>query len=72
MSVTCHASRPLVCRRALDELRLRTHDGRQRRAGAATNISIQIRYCTATVADKAFGKMPNLIVARGFGTLTQR
>ena len=29
------------------------------RAGAATNISIQIRYCTAAIADKPFGKMQN-------------
>jgi hypothetical protein len=33
--------------------------GRQRRAGAATNISIQIRYCTAAIADKPFGKKQN-------------
>jgi hypothetical protein len=39
----------------------RTHDGHQRRAGAATNISIQIRYCTATTTDKPFGKMPQPI-----------
>jgi hypothetical protein len=63
----CLARREL--RRALDELRLRTDDGRQRRAGAATNISIQIRYCTATVADKPFREMRNLIVVCGFGIL---
>jgi len=31
------------------------------RAGTAANISIQTRYCTATIADKPFGEMPNLI-----------
>jgi hypothetical protein len=30
------------------------------RAGAVANISIQIRYCTATTADKPFGEMQNL------------
>jgi hypothetical protein len=30
-------------------------------SGTAANISIQTRYCTATVADKPFGEMPNLI-----------
>jgi len=28
------------------------------RAGAATNISIKTRYCTATIVDKTFGEMP--------------
>jgi hypothetical protein len=29
------------------------------RAGAAANLSTQIRYCTATTADKPFGEMQN-------------
>jgi hypothetical protein len=35
--------------------------GLRDRAGAAANISIQTRYCTATTADKPFGEMQNLI-----------
>jgi hypothetical protein len=31
------------------------------RAGTVANISIQIRYCTATTADKPFGEMAYLI-----------
>jgi len=42
------------------------------RAGAAANVSIQIRYCTATTADKLFGEMPNLIRLRGLGALNPR
>jgi hypothetical protein len=41
------------------------------RAGAVANISIQIRYCTATIADKPFGKMENLIGWPGFRLLSQ-
>jgi hypothetical protein len=36
-----------------------TRGQRQRRAGAVDNISIQIRYCTATVTDKPLREMPN-------------
>jgi hypothetical protein len=31
------------------------------RVGPVANISIQIRYCTATTADKPFGEMENFI-----------
>jgi len=31
------------------------------RAGTVANISIQIRYCTATTADKPFAEMANPI-----------
>ena len=43
-----------------------------RRAGAVANISIQIRYCTATTADKPFAEMENLIGWTGFEPLSQR
>jgi hypothetical protein len=61
---------------ARNELRLRTARWTPvlvtlRRAGAVTNVSIQIRYCTATTADKPFGEMENLIGWPGFGFLTQ-
>ncbi len=36
------------------------------RAGAVSNLSIQIRYCTATTADKPFSKMQNFIGQPGF------
>ena len=42
------------------------------RAGAAANISIQTRYCTATTADKPFGEMQNHIGLCGFGALSQQ
>jgi hypothetical protein len=42
------------------------------RAGAAANISIQIRYCTAAIADKPFGKMQNPFGYHRFDILSQR
>jgi len=45
------------------------HDQGQRRAGTVANVSIQIRYCTATTTDKPFGEMRNFIGSRGSGAL---
>jgi hypothetical protein len=42
------------------------------RAVAATNISIQTRYCTAATADKLFGKMQNPFGGPRFDILRQR
>jgi len=42
------------------------------RAGAAANLSIQIRYCTATTADKLFGEMQNFAGRPGLQLLSQR
>ena len=39
--------------------------------GPVANVSIQIRYCTATTADKPFGEMQNLIRLRALGALSQ-
>jgi hypothetical protein len=62
-------------RRALDELRCAPRDSadadRHGLSGYGSNISIQIRYCTATTADKLFGEMQNLIGLRGLGALSQ-
>jgi hypothetical protein len=43
-----------------------------RRAGAVTNVSIQIRYCTATTADKPFGEMQNFIGWPGLAPHSQQ
>jgi len=66
---TCHDTCTPEGPAALDELRCTPPAGTgvdqcgigTGRAGTAANISIQIRYCTATFADKPFGEMPNLI-----------
>jgi len=42
------------------------------RAGAVANLSIQIRYCTATTADKPFAEMANPIGWPGLEALSQR
>jgi hypothetical protein len=68
-------------RHALDELRCAPRDsagadrhglrgcGNQR---IDPDTLIQIRYCTATTADKPFGEMQNLIGLRGLGALSQQ
>jgi hypothetical protein len=58
-------------RQALDELRCAPRYGvSAERVRQPT--STQIRYCTATVADKPFGEMLNLIRLPGLGAVTQQ
>jgi hypothetical protein len=42
------------------------------RAGAAANLSTQIRYCTATTADKPFSEMQNFSGWLSLETFSQR
>jgi hypothetical protein len=58
-------------RQALDELRYAPRYGvSAERVRQPT--STQIRYCTATTADKPFGEVSYLIRSRGLGALSQQ